>query len=51
MEELNKQDLAWIFQVAVLNIEGEDLSQMINKVPIKCIKLGKEVLEFIKEKW
>lgn len=51
MAELTKEDLAYIFEVAVLSLEGKPLTEMMCMVKSKHILIGKQILEEIKERW
>lgn len=44
---VTKENLGEIFEVALLNLEGEPLTKLIGKVKSENIVLGKKVLEFI----
>lgn len=51
MTELTKEDISWIFQVIILNLEGKSLIELISIINPKYILLGKKTLDFIKENW
>lgn len=48
---ITKQDLTWIFEATLLNLEGEESTRLIGKVPPRHITIGRKVLDFIKEEW
>ena len=51
MENLTTEDIAWIFQVAVLNNEGKPLTELMQFIKINHITIGRKVLDTIKKEW
>lgn len=51
MAELTKEDIAWLYEVSLLNFEGKPLTEMMSMVKPKHILIGKELLEEIKKRW